>query len=42
MSFIDYSRKRVYESEFRSDETLVGGFYWPMLSETTQYDRLAI
>jgi len=31
----------VYESNFRGEETLVGAFYQPMLSEAVQYDRLA-
>ncbi len=41
MSFQDHRWERVYESNFRGEETLVGAFYQPMLSEAVQYDRLA-
>jgi len=41
MSFREYQWARVYESNFRSQGTLVGSFYQPMLSEAVQYDRLA-
>jgi hypothetical protein len=41
MSFRDHHWERVYESNFRGEETLVGAFYQPMLSEAVQYDRLA-
>lgn len=41
MGFRDCDWHRVYESNFRGRETLVGEFYRPMLSEAVQYDRLA-
>ncbi|WP_435078373.1 DEAD/DEAH box helicase [Halococcus sp. AFM35] len=41
MALRDYTWNRIYESEFRGTDTLVGSFYRPMLSETVQYDRLA-
>ncbi|MFC4357994.1 helicase-related protein [Halobium salinum] len=39
LSGIDW--KRVYESTFRGNKTLVGSFYRPLLRESIQYDRLA-
>lgn len=41
MGFKDLDWYRVYESNFRGGQTLVGKFYRPMLSEALQYDRLA-
>ncbi len=41
MSFRERHWECVYESDFRGEETLVGAFYQPMLSEAVQYDRLA-
>jgi len=41
MTFREYNWNRVYESEFRGTDTLVGSFYRPMLSEAVEYDRLA-
>jgi superfamily II DNA or RNA helicase len=41
MGFRDRSWGRVYESNFRAEETLVNSFYRPLLSEAIQYDRLA-
>ncbi|WP_436931240.1 DEAD/DEAH box helicase [Halosimplex halobium] len=41
MGFPKRSWRRIYESNFRGDETLVSSFYQPMLSEAIQYDRLA-
>ncbi len=41
MSLREYPWQRVYESNFRGHKNLVSGFYRPLLSEITQYDRLA-
>ena len=41
MSFQEFSWKRVYESNFGGESTLVGSFYRPVLSQAVSYDRLA-
>ena len=39
MEFAERDWRRVYESNFRGKETLVGDFYRPLLSDAVNYDR---
>ena len=41
MSFQNLNWNRIYESNFRGNQTLVGDFYRPLLAHSVQYDRLA-
>ena len=41
MTLRDVSWEPVYESEFRTNRTLMETFYRPFLNEVIRYDRLA-
>ncbi|TKX55567.1 helicase [Halorubrum sp. SP3] len=41
MPFQNLNWNRIYESNFRGNQTLVGDFYRPLLAHSVQYDRLA-